>query len=185
MLIGYARVSTDEQHLDLQLGSLRAFGCETVFQDHGGSGARFDRPGLAQALRAVNMGDTLVVWRLDRLGRSIQHLLELISHLQCKDVQFVSLTECIDTTSPTGRFIFHMLAALAEFERALIAERTRAGLAAARQRGSHLGRPRSLTPEQIEQARALAQISNIRAVSQHYNVDVRTLKRYLRLATAA
>jgi DNA invertase Pin-like site-specific DNA recombinase len=142
MKIGYARVSTEDQHLDLQLSALEAYGCDAIFYDHGASGSRFDREGFLEALDATQRGDTLVVWRLDRLGRSLGHLVKVISGLEKRGIEFVSLTESIDTKSPTGMLMFHMIAALAEFERSLISERTRAGMAEARKRGSRLGRPR-------------------------------------------
>ena len=143
MKIGYARVSTEDQHLDLQLSALKAYGCDAIYYDHGASGSRFDREGFLEALHAAQSGDTLVVWRLDRLGRSLGHLVKVISGLEKRGVEFASLTESIDTKSPTGMLMFHMIAALAEFERSLISERTRAGMAEARKRGSKLGRPRA------------------------------------------
>lgn len=134
MLTGYARVSTDEQHLDPQLAALSGYGCEVIVRDHGFSGADARRPGLLAALDTLRAGDTFVVWRLDRLGRSLPDLIDWMARFGEQGVRFVSLTEAIDTTSPAGRFTFHLMAALAEFERGLIAERTRAGLAAARPR---------------------------------------------------
>lgn len=144
MKIGYARVSTDEQCLDLQLAALKRAGCDTILSDHGMSGSRFDRPGLQEALKMAKAGDALVVWRLDRLGRSLNHLVEVVNSLGKQRIEFVSLTESIDTRSPTGMLMFHMIAALAEFERSLISERTRAGMAAARARGAKIGRPRAV-----------------------------------------
>jgi len=182
MKIGYARVSTDEQHLDLQLGALEANGCEVIFSDQGESGACFDRPGLVNALSAARPGSTLVVWRLDRLGRSLKHLVNIISTLGEQDVRVVSLTESIDTCSSSGRFTFHLLAALAEFERSLIGERTRAGMNAARARGQRPGRPRALTPSQIAEARILLNTHSEASVAQVLNVHVRTLKRQLSMA---
>lgn len=143
MKIGYARVSTEEQNLDLQLLALQAAGCDAILSDRGISGSRFDRPGLHDALNAAQAGDTLVVWRLDRLGRSLSHLVDVVSDLGRHNIEFVSLTESIDTRSSTGMLMFHMIAALAEFERSLISERTRAGIAAARARGVKIGRPRT------------------------------------------
>ncbi|WP_081053215.1 recombinase family protein [Burkholderia territorii] len=142
MKIGYARVSTEEQSLDLQLSALKAANSDRILSDHGVSGSRFDRPGLKEALELAQAGDTLVVWRLDRLGRSLSHLVEVVSDLGKRGIEFVSLTESIDTRSSTGMLMFHMIAALAEFERALISERTRAGMAAARARGAKIGRPK-------------------------------------------
>jgi DNA invertase Pin-like site-specific DNA recombinase len=141
MLVGYARVSTLEQTLDLQQDALRKSGCEQIFTDTA-SGAKADRLGLESALRFVRAGDTLVVWRLDRLGRSLKHLIETIGALQERKIGFQSIQEQIDTTTSGGKLIFHVFGALAEFERDLIRERTRAGLAAARARGRRGGRPR-------------------------------------------
>jgi len=142
MKIGYARVSTEDQNLDLQLVALKNYGCDVIRSDQGISGSRFDRPGLQMTLERLERGDTLVVWRLDRLGRSLRHLVDVVNHLGQRGIGLVSLTESIETKSSTGVLMFHMIAALAEFERALISERTKAGLAAARGRGVKLGRPR-------------------------------------------
>lgn len=150
--IGYARVSTGEQNLALQLDELRAAGCEQTFEDHA-SGAQADRPGLAQALAYVRDGDTLTVWKLDRLGRSMKHLVENINELEGRGVGFRSLTENIDTTTPGGRLVFHLFGALAQFERDLIGERTRAGLKAAEARGRRGGRQAVVTPEKLAKAR--------------------------------
>lgn len=155
MQIGYARVSTEEQNLDLQWQALKAAGCDTIFEDYGVSGAAANRPALKRALAGMKCGDVLVVWKLDRLGRSLPHLIEVITGLREAGVGFCSLQEQIDTTSPGGRFYLHILAALAEFERELISERTRAGMKAARRRGVHLGRPPKLSAQQVKQARRL------------------------------
>jgi DNA invertase Pin-like site-specific DNA recombinase len=149
MRIGYARVSTDDQNLALQLDALRQAECTKVYEDHL-SGARAARPGLATALEVLRQGDVLVVWRLDRLGRSLKDLIALIAELEARGVGFQSLQEAIDTTSNGGRLIFHIFAALAEFEQRLIRERTRAGLAAARARGRLGGRPEALDPAKRE-----------------------------------
>ena len=185
MIIGYARVSTDDQHLDLQLQALRAYGCDTIYSDQGISGARFDRPGLRDALDALQFGDTLVVWKLDRLGRSLGNLVVVMSELEKKDIRVVSLTECIDTVSPAGRFSFHMIAALAEFERALISERTRAGIAAARERGRKIGRPVALSVLQQQEVKSLRGVVPEAQLAQTYNVHVRTLQRHLAKAKHA
>jgi DNA invertase Pin-like site-specific DNA recombinase len=140
--IGYARVSTDDQKLDLQMNALDAAGCTRIFTDKGISGSKDERSGLTAARLALERGDTLVVWRLDRLGRSLNHLIKVIDELGKLGVQFQSLTENLDTTSAGGRLVFHIMAALAEFERALISERTKAGMQAAKARGVHVGRPR-------------------------------------------
>ncbi len=142
MHIGYARVSTGEQTLDLQLDAFKAAGCGRVFEETA-SGAKADRPVLAEALSYVRAGDTLVVWRLDRLGRSLRHLIEAVAALAERGVGFKSLSEQIDTTTGGGKLVFHVFGALAEFERDIIRERTQAGLAAARVRGRRGGHPRA------------------------------------------
>jgi DNA invertase Pin-like site-specific DNA recombinase len=153
--IGYARVSTAEQDLALQLDALRQAGCTRIFEDRGVSGARADRPGLAQALGYVREGDTLVIWKLDRLGRSMAHLIETVNDLEKRGVGLRSITEAIDTTTPNGRLIFHLFGALGQFERDLIRERTRAGLAAAAARGRKGGRKPVVTSEKLKRARTL------------------------------
>ncbi len=180
MLVGYARVSTQEQTLDLQRDALEEAGCGRLFTDTI-SGARAERPGLDEALSFLRPGDTLVVWRLDRLGRSLQHLLEIVALLQERGVGFRSITESIDTTSSGGKLIFHVFGALAEFERDLIRERTRAGLAAARARGRKGGRPRSLDARRVAMARALhADKGNtIEEICKTLRVSRSTLYRYL------
>ena len=154
MLIGYARVSTADQSVDRQDDALHKAGCERVIIEVA-SGARTDRAGLAEALAFARKGDTVVVWKLDRLGRSLPHLIEVVTDLEHRGVGFKSLQESIDTTTPGGKLIFHVFGALAEFERDLIRERTNAGLAAARARGRRGGRPRRLTERQVGQARAM------------------------------
>jgi DNA invertase Pin-like site-specific DNA recombinase len=155
MLVGYARVSTTDQTLSLQRDALTVAGCQDVFADTM-SGTKNRRPGLEQALSHLRTGDTLVVWRLDRLGRSLKHLIETVQDLERRGVGFRSLTESIDTTTPGGILIFHVFGALAQFERALIVERTQAGLAAARARGRTGGRPRGTTRQDAKKL-ALAQ----------------------------
>src|SRR3954453_1480466 len=155
MLIGYARVSTHEQTLALQQDALTAAGCTQVFTDTA-SGALTDRPGLSQAVSHLRAGDTLVVWRLDRLGRSLSHLIETVRQLQDQGIGFRSLQEQIDTTTSGGKLVFHVFGALAEFERDLIRERTHAGLTAARARGRLFGRPKVLSPQQVKQLQTLA-----------------------------
>lgn len=181
MNIGYARVSTEEQNLDLQRQALEAAGCEKIFEDHGVSGAATERPGLASALAATGNGDVLVVWKLDRLGRSLPHLINVITGLRDAGIGFRSLQEQIDTTSAGGRFYFHMLAALAEFERELIAERTKAGMASARRRGVHIGRPRKLTAQQLAHARELIESGEETqaGAAALFGVNVATLRRAL------
>lgn len=154
-LVGYARVSTSDQDPALQLDALRHAGVQRVFEDRGVSGAKTERPGLREALSFLREGDTLVVWRLDRLGRSMTHLLETVGELEREGVGFQSLTENIDTTTPSGRLIFHIFGALGQFERDLIRERTNAGLRAAAARGRRGGRPKVVTEEKLARARAL------------------------------
>jgi DNA invertase Pin-like site-specific DNA recombinase len=172
-LLGYARVSTIDQDATLQIDALNRAGCYRVFVDTG-SGSLQHRPELDKLLDQIRPGDTLVVWRLDRLGRSIRHLIDQLQVLAERGVGFRSLQETIDTTSPGGRLVFHVFAALAEFERDLIRERTNAGLAAARARGRTGGRPSSLSSDQIKAARRMydqndmtvAQIGDVLGVSR-------------------
>src|ERR687896_390947 len=154
MNIGYARVSTQDQTLNLQKDALEKAGCKKIFTDTA-SGSKAERKGLDEALEYVREGDTLVVWRLDRLGRSLKHLIETISQLDTRKIGFKSLTENIDTTTSGGKLIFHIFGALAEFERNLIRERTNAGLSAARARGRIGGRPKALTSRQVRIAQSL------------------------------
>ena len=156
MLIGYARVSTADQKLDLQQRALEEAECERLFTEVA-RGAQTDRPQLIEALDFLRPGDTLVVWKLDRLGRSLPHLIETVRYLQERKIGFRSLQESLDTTTSGGKLIFHVFGALAEFERDLIQERTRAGLAAARARGRRGGRPRALTESKAAMARTLRQ----------------------------
>ncbi|MDW6021648.1 recombinase family protein [Mesorhizobium sp. BAC0120] len=180
--IGYARVSTNEQNLDLQRAALQAAGCVEIHADQGISGSDFERPGLSRALHCLEPGDMLVVWRLDRLGRSLIDLIKLVTDLGARAVEFHSLSEAIDTSSPGGRLLFHMLAAMAEFERSLISERTRAGMAAARARGSRIGRRPATTAAQ--RAAALIAIEqnkiSVEDVAAEYGIHPRTLLRVLR-----
>jgi DNA invertase Pin-like site-specific DNA recombinase len=152
--IGYARVSTTDQDLALQLVALSKTGCARVFEDKA-SGAKADRPGLKAALSFVRNGDILTVWKLDRLGRSLPHLIETVNGLEARGVSFRSLTEAIDTTTPGGRLIFHIFGALGQFERDLIRERTRAGLDAAIARGRRGGRKPVVTDEKLRRAQTL------------------------------
>jgi len=183
MLIGYARVSTGEQNLSLQRTALVAAGCGRVFEDRGISGTALKRPALEEAMDAVGQGDVLTVWKLDRLGRSLPHLLQLVDRLKAKGAGFRSLTEAMDTTTPGGELIFHVMGALAQFERALIVERTRAGMQAARERGRRAGRKPKLTLDQLKHARELLEGENRRSpgqVAELFNVDRSTLWRALR-----
>lgn len=152
--VGYARVSTADQNPNLQLDALRSANCDRIFEERA-SGAQADRPELARALDHLRDGDTFVVWRLDRLGRSLKDLVRIVNELEARGVGFQSLQESIDSTTPSGRLTFHIFASLAEFERELVRERTRAGLAAARSRGRRGGRPSVMTPKKLAVARAL------------------------------
>ncbi|WP_449416156.1 recombinase family protein [Phormidium nigroviride] len=154
MLVGYARISTLEQNLDLQRDALLSAGCEKVFTDIA-SGIQDNREGLKETLNYLRSGDTLIVWKLDRLGRTLKHLIETVNTLATKSISFCSLQENLDTTTSSGKLIFHLFGALAEFERELIRERTRAGLKAARTRGHKGGRPRKLNIAQIKMAKLL------------------------------
>ena len=180
MLIGYARVSTDDQNLALQRDALAAAGCEKIYEDKT-SGAKAERPGLALALEVARAGDTLIVWRLDRLGRSLKDLIALAEGLDKRGVGLKSLKEALDTTSSGGRLIFHMFAALAEFERDLVRERTQAGLTAARARGRLGGRPKRLTPERRRLAVQLyrAKEHSIAEICRLMGISKPTLYSYL------
>ena len=181
MLVGYARVSTHDQNLDLQQDALTAAGCDKIVVDQV-SGAKKQRTGLDRVLDTLREGDTLVVWRLDRLGRSLKHLIELVGELEGKGVAFRSLQESIDTTSPGGRLVFHIFGALAEFERNLIQERTQAGLAAAKARGRKGGRPKSLNAEKRKMAVKLFQEGNhsVQELCRLVGVSKPTLYSYVR-----
>ena len=169
-LIGYARVSTAEQDTALQTDALRKAGCERVFEDTA-SGVKSDRPGLTSALSYLRDGDVLAVWRLDRLGRSMPHLIDTIGTLEKRGVGFRSLTESIDTTTPGGRLIFHVFGALGQFERDLIRERTRAGLSAAAARGRKGGRKPVVTTEKLQRAREhIAHGLNVREAAARLKV---------------
>lgn len=183
---GYARVSTVEQNMDMQLAALRAAGCGTVLTDEGFSGADFARPGLNKMLRTLRRGDTLTVWRLDRLGRSLFELLKLVRDLNERGVEFRSLSESLDTSTSAGRLLLHVLASMAEFERSLISERTRAGMAAARARGSRIGRRSAMTPEQLITAKAAIERDrrSVAEVASEYRIHPRTLGRLLREQSA-
>lgn len=179
MLIGYARVSTQDQHLDLQLKSLTEVGCEKIFQDKV-SGKKLEKTGLIEAISHLRKGDTLVVWKLDRLGRSVKQLVALIDQLNKQEIQFKSITDSIDTSTPSGRFFFHVMASLAEMERELMIERTKAGLAIAKQQGRTGGRKPKMTPSKIASAKKLLS-SGIPAkeVAKNLNVSIATLYRHI------
>ena len=188
MNIGYARVSTNEQNLNLQRDALRKAGVtsKNIFTDKI-TGTKEDRPGLKEALSHLREGDTLVVWRLDRLGRSLPHLIETVTALQGQDVAFQSLTENIDTSNATGKLVFHIFGALAEFERNLIKERTMAGLAAARARGRKGGRPPLDTfARQVVAAKKLYRdkTNSIPEICRMLNISRATLYRYVKATQA-
>ena len=181
MYVGYARVSTQDQTLDLQKDALEKIGCTKIFTDTA-SGAKEERKGLEEALAFLREGDTLVVWRLDRLGRSLKELIEIVKDLNTRNVEFQSITENIDTTTPGGKLVFHMFGALAEFERDIIRERTKAGLQAARARGRLGGRPKALnTPKKIAIAQSLYDDKNhtIDEICKTLNISRATLYRYI------
>ena len=181
MLVGYARVSTSDQNLDLQNDALQAAGWERLFTDTV-SGARGERPGLTAALKECRSGDTLVVWKLDRLGRSLPHLVETVRDLSVRGVGFKSLQEQIDTTTSSGKLIFHIFASLAEFERDLIRERTNAGLIAARVRGRNGGRPRGVDQKKQQAALALKQDTqrSVREICEIVGISRNTYYKYTR-----
>ena len=180
MLIGYARVSTEDQHLHLQVDALKEAGCEKLFTDEM-SGMKSERPGLREALAFVRAGDTLVVWRLDRLGRSLKDLIARVEEMKQHQVEFRSLTENIDTSNSGGKFMFHVFSALAEFERDLIRERTLAGLTAARARGRLGGRPRAMAEEKIKMAASLMKDPSVsvKEICRNLGVSRTTLYRYI------
>jgi DNA invertase Pin-like site-specific DNA recombinase len=181
MDIGYARVSTDDQNLDLQRDALKTAGCGLIFDDMvGGTKAR--RPGLEQALSHLRAGDTLVVWRLDRLGRSLRHLIDTVTELQERGIGFKSLQESIDTTTSGGKLVFHIFGALAEFEREIIKERTKAGLSAARSRGRRGGRPKVLSEKKAEMARQLYRdrTNSIDEICRTLGISRTTFYRYVK-----
>lgn len=171
--VGYARVSTQDQKLRMQLDGLNAVNCDLIFSDHGVSGKKDKRPGLDQALKALEPGDVLVVFKLDRLGRSVLHLADLLTRFEREGIHFCSLAEGINTTSSGGRLVYHLFSAFAEFQREIIVENTAAGLMAAKARGTRLGRPPKLSPRDVmsahehihQRGRSLAEIARRRGVS--------------------
>ena len=177
--IGYARVSTDDQHLDLQRDALKKAGCSAVYEETA-SGKSTDRPELEQCRKALRAGDMLVVWRLDRLGRSLPDLVQIVAELERDGIGFESMTEKIETGSAAGKLVFHVFAALAEFERNLISERTHAGLAAARARGRKGGRKPSLSPQQVREIKALLRDPSIpvTAIAGRYGVSRTTIYKH-------
>ena len=181
MRVGYVRVSDDDQTADLQIDALKAAGCEKIYSDHGVSGATLARRGLEDVLAALDAGDTLCVWKIDRLGRSTVHLLLLLDQLRQRGVDFVAITQGIDTTTAIGRMVYGQLAVFAEFERSQISERTKAGMDAARRRGVHIGRPRKLSDDQIAQARCVIETGHqtTASLAPSLGVSSTTLRRAL------
>ncbi len=177
--IGYARVSTEDQSLDLQVDALRAANCDRIYQDHGLSGALRVRPALDEALAALRPGDVLVVWKLDRLGRSVKHLVDILDGLSAQEVEFESLTEALDTKSALGEALFQIVAVLAQLERRMIAERTKSGLAAARRRGVRLGRRPLLDARQASAVRRQLKDGTASAamLAERYGVSTMTIYR--------
>ncbi|WP_138509421.1 recombinase family protein [Maricaulis alexandrii] len=180
MRVGYARVSTAEQKTGLQTDALTGAGCERIFEETA-SGAQRDRPELMKALEFLREGDVLVVWKLDRLARSLRQLIETVEDMQTRGIGFISITEGIDTTSAGGKLVFHIFGALAEFEREMIQERTKAGLKAAKGRGQRLGRPAAMTDTQIKMARSMKAAGDLSAaqIAEQLGVSRATLYRHL------
>ena len=184
MLVGYARVSTEDQHLELQTDALKAAGCHPICTDKL-SGAAKSRPGLEEAFKYLREGDTLVVWKLDRLGRTVKGLVDMVGELETRGVQFRSLTDSIDTSTPAGKFFFHCMAALAEMERGLLRERTTAGLDAARARGRHGERRTVMDASKIAAARALLEAGTpATEVAKNLGVGRATLYRAIKPASS-
>lgn len=180
MLIGYARVSTTDQNPELQIDELQETGCEQIYQDKI-SGSTRDRPELTACLKTLRKGDTLIIWRLDRLARSLRDLIEIVEELKARGVGVRSLHDPIDTTSATGNLVFQIFGALSEFERRLVQERVNAGLKAARKRGRIGGRPPKLTKDQVRQARILIDGGeSLSSIANHFDVDRTTLYRNLK-----
>jgi DNA invertase Pin-like site-specific DNA recombinase len=175
MKYGYARISTNKQDTQLQIDALKHAGCEKIYEETM-SGGKTDRPELNQCLKAMNQHDVLVVWKLDRLGRSLQHLIEIVNKLEQENKGFQSLTENIDTTSPTGKLIFHIFGSLAEFERGLIRQRVMAGLEASRKMGTKFGRPEALTAKDKEMAITMFNGGATKgSIAQHFGVARQTV----------
>jgi DNA invertase Pin-like site-specific DNA recombinase len=185
MKIGYARVSTDDQRLDLQRDALLREGCDTIFEEKI-TGTSRCRPALSTALAKLTPGDVLVVWKLDRLGRSLKHLVEIIQQLDERHIGFHSLSDNIDTTSSSGKLLFHIMGAIAEFECAQISERTKAGLSAARRKGKRIGRPPSMSNALVEEARILQDKEHLSlaCIAHRFRISKTTLWRALRCNTS-
>lgn len=180
MLIGYARVSTQDQNLELQYSALNKIGCEKIYQDKISGARNNNRPGLQQAIEVLRKGDTFVVWKLDRLGRSVKGLIGLTAQFQKNDINFKSLTDNVDTSTASGRFFFHMMASLAQMERELIAERTKAGLAAAKAQGRIGGRRRKMTDSKIASAKKLLASGSLpKDIANNLGISIPTLYRWI------
>jgi len=180
MKIGYARISTNQQDADLQLVALKEAGCERVYEDIF-TGKSKDRPELTKLLEALREGDVVVVWKLDRLGRSLKDLIEILDTFKANSIEFISLTESLDTTSALGELVFHVIGAMAQFERNLISERTKAGLSAARARGRVGGRKPKLSKDDVKKAKAMLVDRTVAVsdVARHFNVSRTTLYKYI------
>lgn len=184
MKLGYARVSTQDQNLSLQLDALQEAGCQRIFQEKA-SGSKMERPELSKLLDIIRPGDTLIIWKLDRLGRSLNHLIELVTWLETNQVGLVSLNDPVDTTTAQGRLVFRIFASLAEFEREVIRERTLAGLASARRRGQLLGRPKGLSKAAQQKARIAESLYkestySVEQIARELHLSKTTLYKYLR-----
>jgi DNA invertase Pin-like site-specific DNA recombinase len=180
--IGYARVSTEDQHLDLQLNALKLAGCSAIYEDHGVSATAKRRPGFEQALSSLQAGDVFVVWKMDRAFRSLKNALNILEEFENRAIEFRCLTEDIDTTTAMGKCMYQVRHAFSELERNLIRERTKAGMEAARQRGAHLGRPRKLSHPQIADIRGLLQHHpdlTLAQIAAQFGVSTRTVYRAL------
>jgi len=186
MKIGYARVSTQDQNLTLQLDALKKADCEKIYQEKI-SGTRTDRPELTKLLEHARTGDVVVIWKLDRLGRSLHHLLNLVAELEAKGIGLKSLNDPVDTTTPQGRLVFRIFASLAEFERELIKERTTAGVAAAREKGKVLGRPKGLSEGAEKQLKIVKMLHANKVpateIAQQLNLSRNTVKKYIDLGS--
>jgi DNA invertase Pin-like site-specific DNA recombinase len=179
MKCGYARVSTEDQNLNLQIDALKKADCEKIFTDKGVNGGQRERVALKKLMASIQKGDEVTVWRLDRLGRSLQHLIEIVSKFGELGVHFRSLNEEINTSSAGGKLVFHIMGALAEFERTLISDRTKAGMASAKSRGQHVGRPRAMSSERIKHAKSLIDAGkSLREVARILKVSPSTLYRH-------
>lgn len=183
MQIGYARVSTKKQNLEMQIDALKNAGCQLVYEEQA-SGAKEERPELQRMLGQLRAGDTVVVWKIDRIGRSLKHLVNLIAELHQRGVGFHSLSDSINTTTAQGRLVFNIFASLAEFERELISERTLAGLDNARRKGKRLGRPAGLSPERLKKASVAKDLHHQgyskAEIARQLNISLRSVQRYLR-----